>query len=109
MVAVRVPRPPRLLNHMTTYAYYLLRIHGSESWDEWGDDWLAHADVVGIPSQRSVSREWLRSRVELTELDWGATLYELTEADLRHLPDGSFFEASFVPGGRYGVAVVELY
>lgn len=31
---------------MTMMVHKLVRIHGDETWEAWGDDWQDHADVI---------------------------------------------------------------
>jgi hypothetical protein len=32
---------------MTMMEFRLIRLHGTEDWETWGDDWPKHVDVVG--------------------------------------------------------------
>jgi hypothetical protein len=123
---------PRVLP-MTMMAHKLLCLHGDEDWDRWGDDWPEHADVVGDLNWVTLwsgPPEWLRDHPR-RQLDWGATMYEVSlqevrrligkrpnYADIRDEWDRPFREAeerqnamldSLRADGRYAVVWIELY
>ena len=64
----------------------LLRVHGDERWEEWGDDWWRHADRVG--QFKTGVWAWMSTDVLVRRgyphrrLDWGADMFELTKQDL---------------------------
>jgi hypothetical protein len=85
-MALRPDAPSAKMRHMMVH--YLVRIDGTERWDEWGDDWKAHTKVMG--ELRHV-RDWLgppnwvRDGRQSFQLDWGTALWEMTGEEARRL------------------------
>lgn len=70
---------------MTQIDHLLIRLTGSERWGEWREDWEDH--VEEITRLRYVSPTppaWLLDH-DHRQLDWGATLFEVTLGDVRRL------------------------
>jgi hypothetical protein len=72
---------------MTMMSHVLLRLRGDEDWATCGERWYSHAQVVGhlafVPDW-SGPPAWLRDRPG-RQLDWGAWMYEISLAEVRHL------------------------
>ena len=72
---------------MTATAHWLIRLHGNEDWDAWGQDWADHVDKVAdlhwiddfMPSPN-----WLREHPS-RQLDWRAFLYEMRAHEISPL------------------------
>ena len=102
--------------------HLLVRLHGDEDWDAWGDRWREHADVIG---ELSWVQGWTNAPAWLgkgRQLDWGAFLHEATKDDVQRLVDEPKWLAStetarkqrlllknLSASERYGVVYVELY
>lgn len=37
---------------MTEFVIELLRLRGDERWDDWGDRWWEHADILGLVREK---------------------------------------------------------
>lgn len=118
---------------MTMMVHALLRLHGDEDWEAWGDDWQRHVDwlcTLDRVTDWLAPPQWLRERPS-RQLDWGAFLYEVSlaevrrrveprtnYADIREDWDRPFREArerqdallaSLPEDGRYAVLWIECY
>lgn len=73
--------------HMTATAHWLIRLHGNEDWEAWGQDWRDHVDKVAelhwiddfMPSPN-----WLREH-RSHQLDWHAFLYVMRKYEIPSL------------------------
>ena len=109
----------------------LMRLHGDEDWEAWGDDWHDHADIIGELDHVSGwggPRKSLEDHSHL-QLDWGARMWELSLDEVRRLTasrprserdewDRPFREAaerqealldSLDASARYAVVWMEVY
>jgi hypothetical protein len=74
---------------MTEVVKRLVRVTGDEDWESWsGDPWdhvetIAELDFISIDDYYGPP-DWLRGNRH-KRLDWGATLWEVTKADLARL------------------------
>ena len=104
---------------MTMMVYVIVRLHGDEDWDAWGDKWWDHVEQVG-------ELNWFKNPGVLDgpglQLDWGAFLHEVSKEQIRRLawePDMPALsewileQRAFVDGlsstDRYGLISVECY
>jgi hypothetical protein len=101
-------------------AYLVIRLHGDEDWDAWGDDWWDHVERVG-------ELHWLQLSNGAAPgpsrwLDWGASLREASAEDIRRIawepPWLADTESAreqrellemLTTEGRYGLVSVEIY
>jgi hypothetical protein len=108
---------------MIPLAHWLVRLHGNEDWDSWGQDWMNHVDKVGnlhwiddfMPSP-----DWLRDH-RSQQLDWRAFLYEMRADEIGRLltrppPDQrgdawqrqlKLLETLYASDSRYAVVWIE--
>ena len=104
--------------------YVVIRLHGDEKWGVWRGNWWDHVDEVGrlhwVKGWHVLPPEPILER-ESRQLDWGATLYEVTKAELVALADEpAWVEVDDVSaveqravlsrlrdGVRYGIVYVE--
>jgi hypothetical protein len=110
---------------MTMMSHLVIRLHGDEDWEAWGDAWGDHVGRVG---ERAWAHGWvgpavpLSTGVEPRTLDWGAKLYEATAELVRKLAwEPSWMAqtettkaqrrllAALSDDERYGVVFVEGY
>jgi hypothetical protein len=108
---------------MTMMAHTLIRIHGDEDWEAWGNDWASHVDRVGGITELEGwigPPAWLEVKGGERQLDWGAFLYEIANfADVKRLvsaprhPDIAAQQHPLLEllseDERYGVIYIECY
>ena len=110
---------------MTMMSHLLIRLHGDEDWDAWGDDWWDHVERLGelewAHGWHGISHEVEGEPVK-RRLDWGAVLYELSRQQVEQLADEPDWlqhtpsaerQRELLAGlrdeDRYGVVFVEMY
>ena len=112
---------------MTMMTHKLVRLRGDEEWERIGEDWERHLEEV---CYLWFVRDWIGPLASVSEtreqrqLDWGATLYEVTKAELLDLiikprPTHGEVEpawdrqharlAALPDDGKYGVVWIECY
>ena len=110
---------------MTEFVIVLLRLRGDEQWDDWGDQWWEHADILGElpqegPGGWQLIEHFRGQALRGRKLDWGALLYPITKSELVALYSataalrprqasevGSIRLSSLAEDDDYGLVVVE--
>lgn len=75
------------LTAVTEFVIELLRLRGDEQWDDWGDQWWEHADILGElpqegPGGWQLIDHFRGQALKGRNLDWGALLYPVTKEEL---------------------------
>jgi hypothetical protein len=105
---------------VTVIDHLVVRLHGDEDWEAWGDKWWDHIDKVGELHWVGHSAGPFPSGPE-RQLDWGAFLTEATCEEVRGLAwvppwladsDWARQQRAMLerlsPTERYGVIAVEM-
>lgn len=108
---------------MTVMEHWLIRLRGDEDPEAWGERWTDHADRIAKLEHADgwlTPPEWLAVRGS-RQLDWGASLYEVSLEDLKRLvpePGLPWQQESWReqrariealdPAGRFAVVWVEM-
>lgn len=73
---------------MTVMIQQLVQLDGPEDWKTWAEKWRTKENVLcnlSFVEDRMDAPGWLRKRRKGIQLDWCATLYEVSKAELLRL------------------------